>query len=84
MNKIRTNFPRRTQSELKKSDEELLDLVLADYGPQLFKAWETWGGCHLFLVGSRLFARGNKAEREFAKGFVFGWRSALRNCTNDE
>jgi hypothetical protein len=44
----------------------------------MFKAWQQCGtGCHLFTVGSLLFARGNKQEREFASGFVTGWRKAM-------
>ena len=74
-------FQRRTAEEVLPSDSELVQLVRADHQKELYKQWSAWSpGCHLFLVGSSLFARGTKEEVAWAEGYVFGWRSALRNC----
>lgn len=81
---IRKSFLRRPESDLRKSDEEIMHLVLADNPRELFEQWSRWGGCHLFMVQDVLYARGNKEERDFARGFVFGWRNALRHCQETE
>lgn len=82
--KVAENFPERSKSEIRQSDEHLAELRFGDQKSQMFSAWKRCGTCHLFLVGSSLFARGKKQEREFARGFVSGWRKALAAVIDDE
>ena len=74
----------RSRSEINKTDEHIAELTVGDQTKGMFAAWQDCAKCHLFVVGSSLFARGKKEERNFAKGFVIGWRRALRASINEE
>lgn len=76
---MQNDFLVRSSQEINKTDEHIAELTFGDRSACMFRAWRECGsGCHLFVVGSSLFARGNKGERDFAKGFVSGWRNALK------
>ena len=79
-----SNFLVRSEREINKTDEHIAELTLGDRSKQMFFAWQDCAKCHLFIVGSSLFARGKKDEREFAKGFVAGWRRSLKASMNEE
>jgi hypothetical protein len=79
-----SDFLVRSKREINKTDEHIAELTFNDQSKQMFAAWQDCAKCHLFVVGSSLFARGKKEEREFAKGFVGGWRRALRASINEE
>jgi len=66
-------------TELKKTDEFVARLCLKDQVPELYRFWANNAevDCFLFLVNTYLYARGDKASRAYAKGFITGWRSAL-------
>ena len=75
---MRKTFLVRTRSEIRTTDECIANIVLGDMHHEMHAAWQDCAKCHLFLVGSQLFARGSTSERNYAKGFVSGWRRALK------
>jgi hypothetical protein len=78
-------FLERSHREVNKTDEHIAELTWGDKSKDMFLAWQQFGsGCHLFTVGASLFARGNKQQREFAKGFLAGWRNALKASRDEE
>ena len=79
-----SDFLVRSKREINKTDEHIAELTFNDRNKQMFAAWQNCAKCHLFVVGSSLFARGKKEEREFAKGFVSGWRRAFSASINQE
>jgi len=78
-----SDFLVRSKSEINKTDEHIAELTWGDRSKQMFAAWQDCAKCHLFVVGASLFARGKKEDREFAKGFVAGWRRALKASIDD-
>ena len=59
---------------------EVLRLTKADNKAQLLECVRSWMPAgSVTMKGDRMFFKGNEVDREFVKGFVYGWRSALRN-----
>jgi hypothetical protein len=78
------DFLVRSKREITKTDEHIAELTWGDRSPAMFAAWRDCATCHLFVVGSSLFARGNKPGREYAKGSVSGWRSFLKSSIDND
>ena len=72
------NFCELFKSDIKKTDEHIATLTVGDRWEDMRLAWgDAHPGRFLFTVGNRLYCRGSKQEKEFAKGFVSGWRQAI-------
>ena len=82
---VATKFIERRTIDIRRNDELLISATLGDRIDLMYRSWVDSGGtAHLFWVYSRLYARGNKQEREFAKGFVSAWCAAMRVEAYDE
>lgn len=72
-------FKERKGDDVELHDELICYATIGDRIDDMYLPWVGSGGsAHLFFVGAQLFARGTKYEKHFAKGFVNGWKSAMR------
>lgn len=69
-------FILRSPSEMRKHDLFLGQLCLGDNPDELYRTWANHGGsAHIYaLPDGSLYARGDHAEKRFARGFICGWR----------
>ena len=72
-------------SNAKKTGKHIATLTTGDRCEEMLEAWNfAHPGRDLVAQGDALFCRGSKQDREFASGFVSGWRQAICLAREDE